>query len=148
MPICCEPGARYPIVLEGDKDKRPTPTFWCRHLSARQFTAHLAVARTIVAEEDPERRLHLLCGSLAESIVDWTEIRDAAGELLTYQPDRVGDVLTIREAWELWDLIVAGNRLQADDAKKSDSPSPSGSGNTAAAAGPEAAATAPASPAR
>lgn len=147
MPICCEPGERYAIVLDGDRGKSPEPTFWCRHLSAREFTATLSIGERVAEEPDADKRLDLLSGVLDLSVVDWSHITDRSGQPMPFNRQTLLHVLSMREAWELWDHILQGNRLGGDDAKKSDSPSPSDTGSTAAGGGPGVAETAPARPA-
>lgn len=144
MPICCEPGERYAVVLDGDKGKSPEPTFWCQHLSARQFRIVSDLGQAMADAGSLEEQLELLDKALRMAVCGWEHITNASGEVLTFQPELLLDVLTVAEAGELLGKIAAGQRISGQDAKKSDSPSPSDLDNTAAAGGPGVVVTVPA----
>jgi len=138
MPICCEPGERYAVILEGDSGKTPSPTFWCRHLTVREFNRTLGMGDRMNAEPDRDRQAEIMSEALELSVVSWQNLP------VEFEPGRLLDLLTVREAWELWEKILQANRLGGDDAKKSGSPSASDPAASAGAAGQGVAATAPA----
>ena len=148
MPICCEPGQRYPIVLDGDKGKDPEPTFWCRHLSARKFREMTHLGQQMAQGYELDNQLDAMAAAIDMALCDWENLTDCSGRPIEYAPGLIMDLLTLGEAAELIEKIAAGQRLSGAAAKKSGSPSPSDGDSTAAAGGRVDAATAPAPPSR
>jgi hypothetical protein len=132
MPICCEPGERFPIVLDCDKGKTPEPTFWCRHLSARKFQAMTKIGQRMAETGDLDKQLDLLSEALEMTLCGWDNLTDPAGTPIPFDVIGIMDLLTIAEGAELFSKSTSGQHVSGSDAKKSDSPSPSDSDSTAA----------------
>jgi hypothetical protein len=87
-------------------------------------------------ERPPEEIAAELWAALRIIVAGWTGVRDAAGEAIPFDPERLEEALTMAEAWELYYAGLQRLELTGDDRKNSESRRPSAS---AASAGPAAA---------
>lgn len=111
MPIFLEPGREFPVVLEGDKDKTPTPTFYARSLSMRK-QQEVADALDAWLGEIDSKELFQRTVNVLLSV--FTRIENMPGEL---SAEWLMDSLTYTEARELLRTVLFNNHLD-HDAKK------------------------------
>lgn len=121
MPICSDPQATAEFWLKVDENKPASerPVFVCRFLTARQIREVRRLVKSAYEEKDDAEAAALLDKSLAIGIVGW---RNYPGE---FSIERIADVLSESEQWELawsWPLAVS---VAEKDRKGSASPSPS-----------------------
>lgn len=116
MPLLLEPKQRYAVVLESDKDKpkETRPVFWAYALSARESIAQQKSVEEITSDEQGLDFVKPL-------IVGWDNMLDADSNLIEYDVDRLGDIVTTSEVWELFRKINANNHVLEDDKKKYES---------------------------
>jgi hypothetical protein len=134
MPIALDPRETFEIVLDSDvREVGLAPTFIFRYLTVREWReiaplgddqAALSALSTVVAVDK-------LMAALRLNLIGWANVRDRDGEEIAYGPDRLEDVLTMGEAWELYFKARRQVRLGADEKKDSGSPSPTLGGESA-----------------
>lgn len=110
MPIFLEPGREFPVVLESDKDKTPTPTFYARSLSMR---LQQEVADALDAWLTDVNHKTLFDKTIEVFLKVFTRIENMPGELSAewlYQ-------LTYNEARELLKLVLHNNHLDHNTKK-------------------------------
>jgi hypothetical protein len=145
MPLCCDPQARYPYVLRGDRQsaKKPAdqqPRFFLRYLTVRQWRKYCALGdqsaedlRTMPAGVLADR----LLGLLALVVASWEGLRRPDGSEVAPPVggalNALEEVLSITEVWELYYAGQRQSELTEDDRKNSPSPSLGGSEASAAA---------------
>jgi hypothetical protein len=138
MPISCEPGEPIRLVLPADQNREPQPSFRFRALTVREsrkLSRIEAQVNNISRASDPadaDRLIDTLVETLRSHLGGW-ELWDADGEPISYNPERIEDVLTLAEMLILLRMLQMGG-LMAGDLKNSERPSPSPAGSCVAAA--------------
>ena len=110
MPILCDPKQQYPIVLESDKGKECPPTFFAYALSGRQQIANTDKIKQFRSDAEAFE-------FLPDLIVGWKDLKDADGIEIQFDPEKLVDVLTNKEAWELIRTIQQNEHLSVDEKK-------------------------------
>jgi len=120
MPILLEPEQKYPIVLDRDEslDEQTRPTFFASAMSARQS---FDIRKVIHSFSDDEQGFDLL----QTLVIDWRNVKDE-----DFSPDKLLDVLTTTEGWELLRKIVANDHVTASEKKSTESLRSLGEGNS------------------
>lgn len=104
MPIFLEPGREFPVVLESDKDKTPTPTFWAKALSMRM---QQEVAEALDAWATDIETAQLFEKAIQVLLKVFTRIENMPGEL---SADWLMQ-LSYNEARELLRTVLHNNHL-------------------------------------
>lgn len=113
MPKLLDPTCTFEVVLAGDMDKPEDkrPTFVFRALSVRQFTAIAELHDTLEDLPSDSKRMNAVVDSLRQGMTGWRNMgRD-------FDLDAIADLLTIGEAIELLQHMLAGQQLNGPDAK-------------------------------
>lgn len=122
MPIICDPGQTFKVVLDGDKNKSPQPAFIIRTLTMRQWreAARLHDATFGGDNKDPDDVADRLLVALKPLLAGWENVPgcDAKNDL-----DKLQDAMTIHEMFELLDKAWQGQKPTVNDLKNSGSPS-------------------------
>ena len=123
MPRALEPNRLISIVLSGDKDTDPTPTFYARALSVRAFTGIIDAFTAIKESKDAAQQLTLAMAQICKCIVDWDNMIDPdTGDPIPFSQDALSEVLDLMECLELMEALTKGAQLNADEEKKLTSP--------------------------
>ena len=119
MPLFLEPGQRFPVVLESDRDKpeESRPTFWAKSQSMRKQQQIASVLDSIYQKPEPsvEKMFGDACQALAEVLVDWSNMGG-----IDYSPEKLADVLTFSEARELLGLIMFNQHVTPKEKKSTE----------------------------
>lgn len=122
MPIFLEPGQRYPIVLESDKGKIPTPTFYAKSQSMRGQLAISEVLDQLTSDDSvtTEKLFDATKEKLGEVIFDWSNMIDPETKKeIPFSKNLFLDVLTYSEARELLRKIAYNMHYASPEEKKS-----------------------------
>ena len=114
-----EPGFRFPIYLDWDKDKPEAerPTIYVVALSMRKHE-QLAEIWDTAPQGTAKEFFDHIAAALASVVVDWRNFKDPeTGAELPYNKDSFKDVFTFGEARELFRKILASGNLSKDDEK-------------------------------
>ena len=103
MPIAMDKDARFPFVLETDREKETeTPTFYFSALTMRAWRKMNKRALAIDQFENVDAALDELCAMIAEHLVGWEFMTNpATGKPLAFSKKKLGDLITLGEGWEL-----------------------------------------------
>lgn len=99
MPKFLEPDQRFPIVLEGDKDKANPPTFFAKSQSMRgqmQLNAKFDELIDHNKHQSTEELFAEVVATLATVVIGWQNMGD-----IPFSVDAFYDVLDSTEAFEL-----------------------------------------------
>jgi len=137
MPLALDPEATFDFWLESDKDKpaERRPTFIFKHLSLRQTRAAAGPIDAVSTTADTGGTIAALCDGVRAGLVGWRGMTGRDGNDIPYDPARLDEIITAREAWELWFGAATGRSPNEADLKNSESPSHSSSANSAKGAG-------------
>lgn len=111
MPVFLEPNREFPVVLESDKDRTPTPTFYARSLSMR-LQQEVAEALDLWFTDGVDTKA-LFAKTVEVFLKVFTRIENMQGEL---SADWLYN-LTYSEARELLRTVLHNNHLD-HNAKK------------------------------
>ena len=148
MPIVLDPQSPpWPTWLESDAEKPPDarPTFYFRHLSARQWKRLNAVQDRIAAAESGPAALDVVLDAINDHLETWTHMTNASewplevatgpvgpGADVPFDPRNLEAIVGLPEANELLRKLIRQHpEPDEDDAKKSPSPSPASTANSA-----------------
>lgn len=123
MPISLDPQAVFEAVLETDKTKNPPPTFVFRYLTYGQSLALPLPDEKTTDAEFAKWAIKII----RVRLTGWRNMIGLDGVEIAYDPDKLADILTVDELFEL----LRKSSLNKDDAKNSDAQLPP-SGATAA----------------
>ena len=142
MPLPLDPNETFEAVLEHDLAKPETerPTFLFRYMSLRAFreTSWLADDDKRIAALSMIELLAALLDVIRSKLAGWRNMG------IEFDPSRLDELITYREAWQLYFLARTGSRLSVPEKNSSGSGSPSSSEESAKAASPASAQTSPA----
>lgn len=129
MPISLDPQATVDVSLESDAGKPPDarPTFLCRFLTVK---AHLRVGKLLrdaAGAGEADKANGLLTEALSLCVAGWRNM----GGHGDYSPDKLDEVLTVSEKWELAAAASTAPTLSEQDRKGSASPSEAGTVDSA-----------------
>jgi len=110
MPRLLDPDCTFDAVLEGDKAKPEPPAFVFRALSVRKFNEIVDAYERIDSIESESGKMKVIVNGLKSGLV---EMRNMGGHTV----DDLDDILTIGEAVELLEYMLAGQQIGGDDAK-------------------------------
>lgn len=132
MPIAIDPSSRIPVVLESDEGKENPPTFYVRPLTMRETrnadTLDQRMREANAGDGDPYA---VLVAGVRVALVGWANINGLDGKPITFDLEKIEDVLTIEECFELMRKIVRAGSLSKEDKKKSESQPLSAADNSA-----------------
>lgn len=123
MPRSLEPNLNCPIILDWDKDKKieEQPVIYTLSLSMRKSQKLGILLDDIQASQNPDELFSRLEATLAEVIFDWKNFIDpVTKQQIPYAKDKILDVFTINEAYEVIRKVLSGNNVSNDDQKKSE----------------------------
>jgi hypothetical protein len=125
MPLACDPLATVRIVLDGDKEKTPTPVFLYRPLTYRQWV-ELQEMEATIATAPPKETIRRQQHWLQSGLVGWEHIDDPnTGTPLPFAADRICDLVSMFEAQEILQFRLMSGIPSLADKKKLPSPSDS-----------------------
>lgn len=111
MPRMLDPTFTVEAVLDYDRQKDNPPTFIFRALSVREY---MQIGEKYEDNSGSDREnLARLVACLRDGMVSW---RNMPG-YDTFEPNKLEDILTLREAAELTELMLSGQDLDEDDLK-------------------------------
>lgn len=122
MPIALEPGGRYPVVLEIDKDKPAAtrPTFYFRALSGRKIKEATSYLAELKESANDDMAFVKFFDAVRVGLVGWEHMIDPeTGEPIAYDPQELDALVTPHEAMELFYKMI---EVGAVPAKNSASP--------------------------
>jgi len=136
MPLALDPNETFDLVLETDREKPDPPAFVFRYMTEREFLAHAAIGdddelRSGLSSAEAMDRVH---AALAANLVGWRNLRSREGEPIPFAPQRLPDLLTVGEMWELYYGARRQNRVEDDEKNASGSQSPTPTDASAATA--------------
>jgi len=110
MPRALEPKTPCPIVLECDKDKEPQPTFFAESKSYRDSDSMRQEMKATPTDQ---------CGFeiLKRNLVGWENMVGRDGSEIKFNPERLADVVTVSEVWELLGKIIANDHVTTEEKK-------------------------------
>jgi len=140
-----DPESDFEVILKSDRERDfpdgRRPTFVFRHLTGRQWARAQKAEVEIVAVSDETvdaaANLDRLCEAIAEGLVGWRDVTGRDGNPVEFDSAGIDELVGIRELWELYYSMMRGGQLEADDAKKSESPSPTAGAGSAGSPGPQ-----------
>ena len=119
MPIALEPGKRWPIVLESDKEMIPAPTFFARALSMREQQRVADVIDGAKEKSKSNREVfneHIEC--LKTVIIGWSDMLDAnTGEMMQFNLDRLDTIVDFHESRELLSKVLINGHVSTEEKK-------------------------------
>ena len=133
MPLILSPGRTYKHVLSGDRDsgQEKLPTFIFKYLSSREWIKVSEQNDRFEAATGGPEVMAVVYEVIREVLVGWENLVDPEDQKeITYDPDKLEDILTMREATELMQVAIAQAPMP-EDKKKLKSPSGSGTGRGA-----------------
>ena len=116
--IVFEPGVKRPFVLKAYRGKENPPTFFFKALSARDIIAPKQILNELIEAGDvtTSEQLDRLIDGICAALVGW----EFCGEECQYQPEKLAEICTINELFELLGF-VASDGLTYSDKKKLES---------------------------
>lgn len=111
MPQLLEPGKRYAVCLDSDKDKpqETRPVFWVLAVSARDAIAGVELVQSFTKDAEIVDHLKTL-------LVGWDNLD------IDFDLEKLPDVLTVSECYELYGKINRNEHLNMEEKKSSESP--------------------------
>lgn len=120
MPIALEPGQKYPIVLDSDKDKpkESQPTFFAKSQSMRgqQRIGEVLDMWTQVENLTLPDLFNATIDVLGGVVVGWSHMSG-----IEFSVDALRDVLTYSEARELLRKVMYNQHITAEEKKSLES---------------------------
>jgi hypothetical protein len=120
MPIALDPNKRFSVVLKSDRvgpeDQRPT--FHCRYLSGREWLAVAELNDALLNSKTSREALETMYRLVGSSLTGWSNLRQADGTEIAYDPTKLPDILNPAEIKEVLEAVMASIRPTADDKKK------------------------------
>jgi hypothetical protein len=110
MPKLLDPDCTFDAVLQSDKTKPNPPAFVFRALSVRRFNAIVDAYERIDNIESESGKMDVIINGLKSGLVEMKNMDKRTVEDLD-------DILTISEAVELLEYMLAGQQIGGDDAK-------------------------------
>lgn len=111
MPKLLDPDCTFEAVLQDDKGKDNPPAFVFKALSVRRFNAIVDAYESIDEVESESGKMKIIVNALRDGLVDWKNMGRE------FNVDDLDDILTIGEAVELLEYMLAGQQISGDDAK-------------------------------
>lgn len=105
MPILLEANSDFEVVLECDKDKENPPKFIFKALSCRDWRTIAKIADEIY-DGSADDMLDKIFKMLGTGLAGWT-LTGKDGQALAFEPEKLQDYLTIKEAMELLEKFKA-----------------------------------------
>jgi len=126
MPIALDPKRTFTVTLESDRDKpvETRPLFVCRYLTARQWKEIARLQDGIDESAGGAEALERIIEAIAMGLVGWENMIAPDGERVPFDAHDLDTLLTMPEAMELFQKMLAQQQLTGADAKKSESRSP------------------------
>ncbi len=125
MPLALEPDQTIEISLKIDETKPPEtrPAFIVRFMSSRDRRRVREQIDAAMAADNDEAAEQAIRTALQIGLTSWLRLKTPGGDNIPYDPDRLPDLLTDLEMWELVGLLLEKTRLAELDRKNSGSPS-------------------------
>lgn len=117
-----EPGEKFPIVLDWDKNKPEAerPTIYTLALSMRRQERLGQLLDTVPQSGSTRELFDALEQGLSEVITGWRNFRDpATGAEIPYSREALKDVFTTAEAYEVFRIVLAGGNVSKEEEKNS-----------------------------
>jgi hypothetical protein len=126
MSLAADPNQTYEYSLEADMslpvEKRPV--FFLKYMTTRQWRQHVEIREKIRQAKTVIEIHEMVINHVVPNIKGWKNVKGCEGtQDLPFSADKVEEVLSLDDIYEL--MSAEGNRqkLTADDKKKLDSPS-------------------------
>lgn len=125
MPIATDPKATFDYVLESDrkKPKKEQPAFVCKVLSTAKWRKVIEMDSRLADIEGDLEQLNIIFEVIQFGVIGWRNM-SIGNSQLPYNRDNLEDVLTLPEAAELMQAVVAQG-ITIEDKKKLEPQSPS-----------------------
>ena len=117
-----EPGEKFPIVLDWDKDKPEAerPTIYTLALSMRRQERLGQLLDGLNECTSSSQLFEQIEQGLSEVIAGWRNFRDGAtGAEIPYSREAIKDVFTTAEAYEVFRIVLAGGNVSKEEEKNS-----------------------------
>ncbi len=126
MPLALDPLQTIWISLKSDEDRPENirPAFQVRFLTARQRRQVREAINAAIAAASDEESQRLVLEAIKLGLAGWRNMtHSAAAAALEYDPEKLTEVLTDCELFELVGLLLEKTHLAEIDLKNSGSPS-------------------------
>lgn len=133
MPIACDPDLKIEFSLPYD-EKQPEETravFEARFITCRQRRQVTGLMKQAMAADDDNKSERFILDALIIGLTGWRNLKNRDGEIIEFDVERLPDILTDTEMWELVGLLLRQTQIAEDDIKKSVSQSPTDSDESA-----------------
>ena len=123
MPRALEPNVSCPIVLDFDVDKPADkqPVIYTLSLSMRRSRILGEILDQLQNSKSSSELFDRLQNALGEVIYDWKNFYDpVTNEPITYSKDKILDVFTVSEAYEVIRKVLQQTNVDKTDEKKSE----------------------------
>lgn len=128
---------RHALATDQDKPPDRRPTFELRELTGKQMRAVAAVYDSVDEASTAGEAVDGLFSALRQVVAGWRHMATPEGDELPFDPDRLEELLTPAEAFELLGAAMNASMLGPADRKKFESPSPTGRAASAEAPAPQ-----------
>lgn len=121
MPKSLDPSSRITMVLASDVDKPPEtrPRIFARTMSINQHRRMMDAMERMRQCEKPVDKLTAALDAAEICIIGWENMVDCNGNSIPCTRESIGDVLTIDELVEVFDVVSSQSAASAADKKKS-----------------------------
>ena len=108
--------------------------FLCRFLTLRELRSYrrLGDDRDALAAMSMQQADDAIVEALAGVLTGWRGVHPPGGSDVPYAPERIPDVLSRPELWQLYYAVQSQSRLGTEEKKDSGSPSPANTGRSVA----------------
>lgn len=126
MPLALEPNELFEIILKSDKDKPrdQQPRFIYRYLTGRQWRNVARIQDKLEELKNADQVVDKVYEAATTGLVGWVNINDPQSGPITFDTEKLEDVVGIIEAQELIIKLMKQSPVLSDK-KKLDSPSDS-----------------------
>ena len=123
MPRALEPNLSCPIILDFDKSKpqEEQPVIYTLALSMRKSRVLGDILDQLPNSKDTKELFDNLQTALSEVIYDWKNFYDpVTKEAIPFSKDKILDVFTVNEAYEVIRKVLSQGSVSREDEKKSE----------------------------
>ena len=138
MPITCDPDLKveFSLLYDEKQPEEKRTVFEARFITCRQRRQVTDLMKQALDADDDSESERLILKALEIGLTGWRNIRDSIGQAIGFDVQRLPDILTDTEMWELLGLLLRQTQIAEADLKKSVSQSPTDSDESAKPADP------------
>jgi len=136
MSLAADPNQTIEIVLQSDKNLPPEtqPVFYFKYLTCRKWKAFLALREKMKDVKTVAEVVDVAIEILSLNLCGWKNVVAADGTKVEFSLDKIEDILSPDDIYDLMTVEKEQQTLSADDKKKLDSPSQSDTDSSAESA--------------